>query len=347
MYARLKSAAAAITAGLVLMTPVQADDAAVAEFYSGRTVTMTVGVGVGSGGDTYARLIAQFLGRHIPGNPTIIVENLPAAGGLVQMNQLYNQADRDGSVIGLTRESIPFEPLLLGDASNADFDIAQINWLSSPNSFPSVSIAWHTAEVKTAADLREHELVVGGTGQTGSANDAQVLNNLLGFKFKVINGYPGPAEVDLAMETGELEGRATAGWTGLTTRHPDWLAENKVIILYQTGSVRYPGIPDDVPLLEDLAETDEQRAILRLKYASNEIGFPFFAPPEVPEDRVAALRQAFVDTYADPEFLAAAAAQQVDINPIGPARMAEVYAEAYSASPELLAKIAELSKAGQ
>lgn len=345
MLAKLKGLSLALTAGLTLAaTPAFAQNEAVAEFYSGKTITLSVGSAVGSGGDTYARLIAQFIGRHLPGNPNVVVQNLPAAGGLVHMNQMFNQVDRDGTVIGLTRESIPFEPLLLGDASNAQFDIAQINWLSSPNSFPNVAISWHTSDVKTAEDLRTKELIVGGIGQTGSTNDAYVLNNLLGFKFKVINGYPGPAEIDLAVETGELEGRATAGWTGLTTRHAGWLADHQINILYQTGFVQYPGIPSDVPSLLDLAETDEQRAILRLKYASNEIGFPFFAPPEVPEDRVAALRQAFVDTYADPDFVAATQTQHVDVYPIGPERMAEVYAEAYSASPEMLAKLVELSE---
>lgn len=323
--------------------PVSAQDA-VADFYSGKTVTLSVGSAAGSGGDTYARLIAQFISRHIPGSPKVIVENLPAAGGLIHMNQMFNQAERDGSEIGLTRESIPFEPLLLGDASNAQFDISQFNWLSSPNSFPNVAISWNTSDVKTAEDLRTTELIVGGIGQTGSTNDAYVLNNLLGFQFKVINGYPGPAEIDLAVETGELEGRATAGWTGLTTRHADWLAEDKINILYQTGFVQYPGIPEDVPSLLDLAETEEQRAILRLKYASNEIGFPFFAPPEVPEDRIAALRQAFEDTYADPDFIAAAKAQHVDVYPVSADRMKEVYDAAYSASPELIAKLGELSK---
>jgi tripartite-type tricarboxylate transporter receptor subunit TctC len=346
MIARLKAMAALSAAGAALFAaaPLKADEAAVEKFYSGKTIIMSVGSGVGSGGDTYARLIAQFIGKHIPGKPTVVVENMPAAGGLVHMNQMYKQAKRDGTAIELTRESMPFEPLLLGSASKAAFDVAKINWLSSPNSFPNVAVAWHTAKVKTAADLRKEQLIVGGIGQTGSTNDAYVLNNLLGFKFKVINGYPGPAEIDLAMETGELEGRATAGWTGLTTRHPDWLAEKKVNILYQTGFVKYPSIPDSVPSLLDLAETEEQRAILKLKYASNAVGFPFFAPPEVPKDRVEALRKAFVDTYADTEFKAAAAAQKVDVFPVGPEDMAKIYADAYAAPPEMIAKLAELSK---
>ena len=194
MIARLKAMAALSAAGATLFAaaPLKADEAAVGKFYSGKTIIMSVGSGVGSGGDTYARLIAQFIGKHIPGNPTIVVENMPAAGGLVHMNQMYKQAKRDGTAIGLTRESMPVEPLLLGSASKAAFDVTKINWLSSPNSFPNVAVAWHTAKVKTAADLGKEQLIVGGIGQTGSTNDAYVLNNLLGFKFKVINGYPRP-----------------------------------------------------------------------------------------------------------------------------------------------------------
>lgn len=317
----------------------------VAEFYKGKTVQFIVGSDVGSGGDTYNRLIAQFIGRHIPGNPTIVPQNMPAAGGIVHINYMYKQAHRDGTEVGLTREAVPFEPLLLGSKSKANFDVTKFNWLTSPNSFLNVALAWETSDVKTAADLLTKELIVGGVGQTGSTNDANILSNLLGFKFKVIQGYPGPAAVDLAMENGELEGRATAGWTGLTTRHADWLRDKKVKILYQMGATRHPNIPSDVPTLMELAKTEEQKTILMLKYASNEIGFPFMLPPDVPQDRVDAMRKAFVDTYKDPDFIAAAKSQGVEVFPVAPERIMEVYKQAYSAPRELVEKLAELSKA--
>ncbi|WP_159586687.1 Bug family tripartite tricarboxylate transporter substrate binding protein [Chelativorans xinjiangense] len=336
--------AAALTVTGIAAGTAFADESAVAEFYSGKTVRFVVGTRVGSGGDTYARLIADHIGKHIPGNPNVIVENMPAAGGLVQANWMYNQADRDGTVVGLTRESIPFEPILLGDASKAEFKLDELIWLSSPNMFPNVAISWHTSDVKTVGDLLENELIVGGIGQTGSTNDAYVLRNLLGFKYRVINGYPGPSEIDLAVENGELEGRATAGWTGLSTRHADWLRDGKINILYQTGAVKYPRIPDDVPSLMDFAKTDEQRAILELKYGSNAVGFPFFFPPEVPQERVDAVRKAFEATYADPEFIKAAEAQHVDVFPVSHQEMEAVYKKAYESPQELRDKLAELSK---
>lgn len=314
------------------------------EFYAGRTIQFFVGTAPGSGGDQYNRLIAQHIGRHIPGNPNIIAQNMPEASGLGLMNWMYQAAARDGTVVGLPRTVTPYEPLVLGPQSQAAWDdILEYSWLGSPNSFPDVAVAWHTANVKTAEDLFEHELIVGGTGSLGSANDAYFLRNLLGFRYVLIPGYEGPGAVDLAMESGEVEARSSAGWTGLRTRGAEWLQNGWVNILYQNGAVADPAVPDDVPVLIDFATTDEQRQLIELKYSSNEVGFPYAVPPGVPQDRVDALRQAFLDLWEDEAFLAAAAAQGLDIYPVSWERMEEIYGNAYAAPQELWDHIAELS----
>ena len=333
--------AAALAAGFIAN---QAHAQTPAEFYAKKTVRFTIGSDPASAGDQYNRLMAQHIGRFIPGAPSVIAQNMPGAGGLVHINWMYNIADKDGTVVGLTREATPFEPLLLGSDSQAKFEALKFQWIGAPNSFPNVALAWHTAPVKKAEDLFTRELLVGGIGQTGSANDAYVLRNVLGFKYKVINGYPGPAAVDLAMERGELEGRASAGWTGLKTRGAEWLREGKVNILYQLGLSKHPDIPQTVPLLIDFAKTPDDRALIELKYASNEIGFPFLMPPGTPADRVAAMRKAFVDMFADADFKAAAAKQKLDIFPVSGERIEEVIKKMYQAPPALIARLTEASK---
>jgi tripartite-type tricarboxylate transporter receptor subunit TctC len=339
---RKRAIFAALVSAMCLVGLPSAD--AQPDFYSGKTVRFTIGSDPGSAGDQYIRLIAQFVGRHIPGNPVVIVQNMPGAGGLVHANWMYNIADKDGTIVGLTRESAPFEPLFLGKDSQAKFDPLKFNWIGSPNSFPNVAVAWHTAPVKKAEDLLEKELIVGGIGQIGSTNDAYFLRNVLGFKFRVVTGYPGPAAVDNAMEKGELQGRASAGWTGLKTRGAAWLKEGKVVILYQMGLAKHPEIPQHVPLLIDFAKSEEDRALIRLKYASNEIGFPFFLPPGTAKDRVESMRKAFVATFADPDFKAAAQKQKLDVFPVSGERIHELIEQVYSAPPALLTRLSEASK---
>jgi hypothetical protein len=329
-------------ATLVVSTPAVAQS--VEAFYKGKTVYLTIGSDPASAGDSYNRLISRHIGKHIPGAPTITVQNVPGAGGLVHLNNMYNVVAKDGTVIGLTRESTPFEPLFTGKESQAKFDPLKFNWLGAPNRFPAVAIAWHTAPVKKAEDLYTHELLIGGIGLTGSTNDAYVLRNILGFKYRVIMGYPGPAAVDLAMERGELQGRASAGWEGLNSRNAEWLREKKVNILYQMGLEKNPNIPPEVPLLLDFAKTPQDRALLELKFASNSLGFPYMLPPGTPTDRVAAIRAAFVATLNDPELRQDAKKQILTIAPVRAEEIEAILKKSYSASPEMLARLAEASK---
>lgn len=313
--------------------------------FKGQTISMTLGSDPGSAGDTYNRLIAKYIVKYLPGQPTAVVRNMPGADGLVHLNWIYNIAPKDGTTIGLTRQDIPFEPLFSGKETMATYDAKQINWLGSPNGFPAVAISWHTSKVKTAEDLLNMELLIGGIGNTsGSTNEAYVLRNIIGFKFKAVLGYPGPTAVDLAMERGEIEGRASAGWTGLRTRHQDWLRDKKVNILYQMGVEKFPEIPSEVRSVLEFARNDEDRALLKLKYASNNLGFPYLLPPGVKPEVVAVVRAAFEQALADPQLREEAAKQNLDINPISAQKIVDIINESYAASPALLKRLNEASQ---
>lgn len=317
----------------------------VEEFYKGKTVILAIGSDVGGGYDTYGRIIARYLGKYIPGNPTIVPKNMPGGGGLTLLNHMYNVAPKDGTTIGASQQLAPFEPLLASDKSNAKFDPIKFQWLGSPIRFSAVAIAWHTSPVKTAEDLLTHELIVGSSGAaSNSTNDAYVLRNILGFKFRVILGYPGGADIDLAMLRGETQGRANIGWTGFSTRNPDWIPEKKISILYQMGLEKHPSIPAEVPLILDFAKTPEDRQVLELKFASYGIGYPYMVPDGTPADRVAALRKALATALADPELIADANKQRIEIEPITGETIEAVLRKSFSAPKEVVARLVEASK---
>ena len=338
----------AMRCGIVLMLLLAASGSTAqpaAEYYRGKTITLTLGSDVGGGNDAYARLVARHLGRFIAGGPTIVVKNMPGAGGLRHLNYMYRVAPKDGTVIGTTQQLTPFEPLLAGKDSRAEFDPLKFTWLGSPERFSAVALSWHTSPVKTAEDLMQHELIVGAAGRiTGSANDAYVLRNVLGFKFRVILGYPGGADVDLAMERGEIQGRSTSGYQGIKQRNPEWLSNRMVNVLYQIGLEKNPNIPVDVPLILDFAKTPEERAILELKFASFEVGYPYLLPPEVPADRAATVSAAFTAMMNDPDFKADAEKHRLDVNPISGQRIAELLQRSFSAPREIVDRLVEASQ---
>ena len=322
-----------------------ADAQSTAEFYKGKTVNLTVGTNVGGGNDSYARLVARFLPKHIPGNPSVVVKNMPGAGGLKALNYMYEVARKDGMEIGGTNQFTAFEPLYAGKRSKATFDAQQFNWLGSPASYSSVGIAWHTSGVKTAKDLLTKQLLIGSSGITStSSNVSYVLGNTLGFRFRLILGYPGGADVDLAIARGEIHGRSSINWDSLQSRHSDWIRDKKVNILYQLGVKRDPRIPSDIPLILDLAETPEARQVLELQFASYGVGYPYMAPPKVPADRVTALRRAYAATFADSELQAAAAAQKFTIQPVSGEELEEIFKKSYSAPPAIVARWIEAAK---
>lgn len=317
-------------------------------FYKGKRVTIFITSGSGGSVDLMNRLGARHLGAHLPGHPDVIAKNKTGAGGVFGANYIYVNAPKDGTELGGSLMAVPFAPLYYGDTGrgkNIKFDPTKFNWIASPAPFVAVAEAWHTSPVKTWKDLLTHELVVGSSGLGSSSTvDAIFLKNLLGFKYKVIIGYPGGGDIDLAMARGETQGRATNAWAGVTSRHPDWIKDGKVRILYQEGLEKNPGVPDSVPLLFDQISDPGKKALLRLKMAQFAMGYPVYAPPGVPKDRVATLRKAFWDTYHDPKYLAEAKAARVLVAPIKAEKLTKIIDDTYSAPKSLQAQLRVLLK---
>ena len=252
-------------------------------------VNLVIGFPVANAYDTYGRAVARHLGKHIPGNPTVIPINRPGAGSLTAANYLYNTAPKDGSTIATFNRSVPLEPLM-GNAT-ARFDAKKMLWLGSVGSEASVCVAWHTAAVKNVDDLLTKDFIAGAAGMSADTGVfPQVINSVFGAKIKIITGYPGGAEMSLAMEKGEIDGRCGWSWSGVKSQKPEWLAQKQINILAQIGLQKSDEMPN-VPLLIDLAKTDDQRQLLKVVFSRQEFAWPFAAPPDIPQDR----RQALLD----------------------------------------------------
>lgn len=316
--------------------PVCADP--VADFYKGKQVTVYVGLSAGGGYDTNARLVARYIGKHIPGNPAVIVRNMPGGGGIVMSNFVAGVAPKDGTNIGAPQRGVPFEPLFTAK-SHAKFDALTLNWIGSTNSDTSVAVVNASKGIKTWQDLRNREAIVAGTGVgTESVVVPYVLRNLMNLRYKVIAGYPGGSEMNLAMLRGEVDGRATYSWTSLKPHYDEWIKSGKVIILYQQGLRKHPELKD-VPLITDVAPNEETKRILRLQFTAFELGRPLFVAPEVPAARVKALRDAFNATMKDKDLLADAAKQKQEINPMTGEQMHALLKEAYETPKALVDKL--------
>ncbi len=312
-----------------------------AEFYKGKTVDMMVGYSVGGGYDVYARLIARHFGSHIPGNPMVTPKNMEGAGSLRLANWLYNVGNKQGTVIGTIGRGTGFDPLFGNKA--AQFDGNKFNWIGSANDEVSVCVVWNgRTKVTKFEDLTTTLLNVGGTGAAADTDQfPRVINGVLGTQMKIITGYPGGNDVNLAMERGEVDGRCGWSWSSVLSTRASWLRDKKITVLAQLSLQKHPDLPD-VPLITDLAKTDEQRAILRLIFARQPLGRPFLAPPDVPADRVVALRQAFMATMKDPAFVAEADKAQLEITPISGEAVQKLVEEIYQTPPEIVKKAAEL-----
>jgi len=311
-----------------------------ADFYRGRQVNLIVGYGTGGGYDVYARLIARFVGKHIPGNPTITPKNMEGAGSLRLTNWLYSIAPKDGTEMGTVGRGIAFDPLL--GSRGAQFDAAKFTWLGSANNEVSVCVSWHTTGITKFEDLYTRPMSVGGTGG-GSDTDVfpQILNGVLGTKMNVVSGYPGGSDVIKAMERGEIQGRCGWSWSSVMATQKDWVAQKKINILAQLSLTKHPDLPN-VPLVTDLAKTDEQRQILRLIFARQVMGRPYLAPPGIPGERAAALRTAFTDTMKDKEFLAAAMKADLEITPVSGADVEKLVKEVYATPADIAAKAGKI-----
>ena len=329
-------------ATLLLLLPAAAPAQSPAEFYKGKNVDLYIGYSVGGGYDVYARMVARHIGKHIPGNPTIVPKNMEGAGSLRLVNWLYNVAPKDGSVFATIGRGTAFNPIL--GIPGAQFEGPKFTWIGSANDEVSVCATWHTSGVTKFDELMAKEIAVGGTGASDdTVQFPRVLNGVLGTKMKIVSGYPGGNDAVLAMERGEVHGRCGWSWSSVMATHKNWLDEKKINILLQLALEKHPDLPN-VPLVTDLAKTDEQKQILRLIFARQVMGRPFVAPPGIPQDRAEALRKAFMDTMKDKEFLAEAEKAGLEITPVPGEQIQKLVQDVYNTPPEIAKKAAEIIK---
>jgi tripartite-type tricarboxylate transporter receptor subunit TctC len=303
----LRLAGIAALAGIVASPATAAED-----FYKGKQITIICSADAGTGYDAYARLMSEFLPRHIPGNPQVVVQNMPGASGLKAANFVYNVAAKDGLTIAATHAAIPTAPLFSPDA--AQYDVKKIPFIGNVTGDPYVGLVWHTAPIKTLEEAKTTEVIMGG-GAVGSASVDMAIfgREMFGLKFKIVTGYKSSAETKLAIEREEIHGTFGNGWTSLKTGAPDWLKENKIRIITQFGFKKHPELPD-VPLFMDLAQKPEERQIVELLLARQEFAKPYYFPPGTPADRVDTLRRAFDKVIKDPGFVAAAEKGQLALD---------------------------------
>jgi tripartite-type tricarboxylate transporter receptor subunit TctC len=320
----------------------QAKADVVAEFYRGRTVTLVVSSNAAGGYDTFARAVARYIGKHIPGNPTVIVRNMPGAGGMTAANFLYNNADKDGSVIGLVQNNTPFEPLF--GTKEARYDPVRFNWLGSPSAETAMVLLWHAAPVNSVAELKVREVAVGVSGANSTpAFFTRLLNATLGTRMKPINGYPGQNDVLLAMERREIDGHPSAFFSSVRSTRPTWLRDKTAKAIVQYGAEKLAELPD-VPFAPDLVGHDGDRLVMQAAFAPLTLGRPLLTPPGVASERVAALRRAFAATMADPDFLAEGERVGLGLNaPRTGEQIQEVVERAYQSPPRVIDRLRQLN----
>lgn len=316
------------------------------EFYRGKTISIIVGFAAGGGYDNYARLQSRHLPRHIPGTPQVVVQNMVGAGSVRAANYVFASAPKDGTVIAAVNQNMPMYQLLGG--ASAQFDPAKFRWLGSLISSNSLISTWYTSPTKTLADAFKRETIMGGSGTNSDSHIfPTLLNNLLGTKFKVINGYAGgTADINLALERGEVEGRGGNSWASLKSANADWLAEKKLNFLMQFGLTKEPEM-GDVPLLQDVVKTDLDRDVAFLISLPIALGYGYWLAPEVPADRLAVLRRAWGETIRDPQLIAEAQKMGLDLKPSEYAEPERNVARATSLSKAVLTRAADALEWGK
>jgi tripartite-type tricarboxylate transporter receptor subunit TctC len=325
----------ALCAVLLTTLPASSQESA-ADFYKGKTVRMIVGIGVGSGYDVNARLLARHIGKHIPGNPTVIVQNQPGAGSLTMTNQMYAAGPFDGTVIGASFNGLPTAPLL--QPNGVRFEATKMNWVGSTNRETQTMYVWHTAPMRSLADLQTKEMLVGAQAPGSTQFDYPMLGKaLFDMKFKVVTGYKSTSDINLAMERGEVHG-TLANWSTVKTLNLKQYEDKLIRILVVWGARENPELKG-IPLITSLAKTPEQKQALQLALARLEFGRPFFMPPNVPADRVAAIRHAFDATMKDKEFLAEADKLKLEIDPMGGGELAKTLEEMAKTPAEVVTRV--------
>jgi tripartite-type tricarboxylate transporter receptor subunit TctC len=335
---RIVGCALALFFGALAAAPAAADP--VADFYRGKTITCYIGYGVGGGYDLFARTISRHMGRHIPGNPSILPVNMPGASSMVLANFLVKRAPRDGTAFGAVNSALPFEPLFDGAESKAQFSGPDLVLIGNAVSAASFLFAWHTTGIKTIDDLRQKPLIIGAPSRSGDTYLLPLaVKNILGLdKLKLITGYPGTREIVLAIEQGELTGRV---WDmdGIKAARPQWLKDGLINILAQLAPQKMPEIPADVPLIKDYVGSDDDKKALDVIFLSTVLARPYMTAPGTPLERVAALRAAFMATMKDPEFLAETGRLALNIAPTSGAEMEQIVRDAYALPEPIVQKV--------
>lgn len=312
----------------------------VADFYKDKTITLYIGYGPGGGYDLYARTIGRHIVKHIPGNPQILPTNMPGASSMILANHMAKVAPRDGTVFGAVNSALVFDPLFAGKRSKAQFKGAEMTMIGNVVSSASVLVSWHTSGVKTLKDVREKGLTIAATSPSGDTYLLPLsIKNILGIdKLKMITGYPGTREAALALEQGEVSGRV---WDmeGIKAARPDWLRDGKINIIAQLAPKKMPEVPEGVPLVKDFVQNKDDRDALDVIFLSTVLARPYIAPPNLPAERTKALRDAFMATMKDPEFLADTNKLKLTVDPTSGEEMQKIVADAYALPPATIEKV--------
>lgn len=316
--------------------PVSANSQTPEAFYRGKSVSLIIGYSVGGGYDIYGRVLARHIGRHIPGNPAVVAQNMPGAGSQKSLEYILNVAPKDGTQFATFSRTLAIAPLI----DNVKYDPRRIEWIGSIATDTSTCVAWAPSGFKTWDDLtKQRQFTVGGLGHGSDPEMFGIMmKEMFGLNVKVVSGYPGTNEVLLAMERGEVHGLCGFSYSSLRASRRAWLEEGKVHILMQAALTRDPAIPASVPMLLDKTTSEKQRQALELILAPQAVARPFAMPPGTPSDRVDAVRKAFMSTMADPEFLKDAKTSGIDVIPISGERIADLYGKIYATPPEVAAE---------
>jgi tripartite-type tricarboxylate transporter receptor subunit TctC len=319
------------------VAPAGAQDA-VADFFRGKQIDIIVGSSAGGGYDTYARLIARHFGEHIPGNPEVVVENMPGAGSNKAAAYIYSVAPKDGTAMAAVFPGVLLDPLI-GDV-HVQHDPNKLIYVGSANSDVYICFLRSDAPAKTFADAFTHEVILGASNAGGTTRDLPaMLNNLLGTKFRIVTGYAGSKEITLAIERNEVNGSCGIGWTGLPTMHPEWFSKKLMTVIVQLSMTGHPDLNKiGVPLAVQFAKTDEERQVMELIQSQGVFGRPYILPPGVPPERVAALRKAFIDTLHDKAVLAEAEQTQLDLDAMPGDALQALVAKLYALPPNIVAR---------
>ena len=308
---------------------------------AGKNVSLLIGFGPGSGYDTWGRLIARHIGKHLPGKPSVVPQNMPGAGSFVATNNIYTVAPKDGSVFGIIARDAALGPL--SGAPGARFDATKLTWVGTPTTETNVCVVFHTAKVKKVDDIFTTELILGDTGPgTGTYAYPKALNGLLGTKFKLITGFHASSDVFLAINRGEVDGICESLDSALAKR-PDWIAEKKLILLFQGGAEPNPEIKD-VPFILDYAKTEAQKQAIRYLYAGQGLGRPFVAPPGMAPERVKMLRDAFNATMKDPDFVAEVKRSKLQLKPVSGEQLGALVNQIYATPKDIIEQVGKLIK---